>query len=87
MPNTKSAVKRLRTSEEARQRNVAVRTQVKKARRTFFEAIDAKDKPVSEELFKAYCSILDKAEKKGVIAKNAAVRRKSRAADKLRLLA
>ncbi len=86
MPNIKSAKKRLKTSEEARQRNVAVRTQIKNARRTYFEAIDAKDKSASEEAFKSYCSILDKAQKKGVIVKNTATRRKARAADKLRLV-
>ena len=87
MPNIKSAKKRLRTSEVARQSNVAVRTHVKSARRSFIVASEASDKKASEAAFKAYCSVLDNAAKKGVLKKNTAVRRKSRAAETLRKLA
>lgn len=87
MPNIKSAKKRLLTSEKARQANVAVRTQVKHNRRKFQEHLATQDKEATQESFKAYCSILDKAAKKGVIKKNTATRRKGRASDALRSLA
>ena len=87
MPNIKSAKKRLRTSEMAHKRNVAVRTRVKTARRAFLEATAAKDKATSETAFKTFCSVIDNAAKKGLVAKNTAVRSKTRAAARLRALA
>jgi len=86
MPNIKSAKKRLRTSEESRQRNMAVRTRVKTQRREFMEASAADDKKTAEASYKTYCSTLDNAAKHGVIKKNTAARRKARAADQLRAL-
>lgn len=80
MPNIKSAIKRMRTSEKARVRNTAIRSAITSARRKFMELIAAKDKEKISESFRQYCSILDKAAKKGVIMKQKAVRRKRRAA-------
>ena len=77
MANTKSALKRIRTSEERRQRNQAVksstRTFVKKAR----TAIAHNDAETQTQLLAAI-SALDRAAKKGVIHANNAARRKSR---------
>jgi small subunit ribosomal protein S20 len=77
MANTKSALKRLRTSEKRHQRNRAVksatRTYVKKAR----TAITQHPAEAQAELVAAI-SALDKAAKKGVIHRNNAARRKSR---------
>jgi small subunit ribosomal protein S20 len=77
MANTKSAIKRIRTSEQRRQRNVAVksatRTFVKKARTAI--AQNAEDTQAS---IVAAVSALDKAAKKGVVHPNNAARRKSR---------
>jgi small subunit ribosomal protein S20 len=77
MANTKSALKRIRTSEMRRQRNVAVksatRTYVKKARTAV--AQNAED---TQAAIVAAVSALDKAAKKGVIHRNNAARRKSR---------
>ena len=86
MPNIKSAKKRMRTSEEARVRNKAVRTRVKNVRRTLLEltapGADAEAGPATDA-FRTYCSALDKAAKKGVISRNTAIRRKRRAATRL----
>jgi len=80
MPNIKSAEKRMRTSEKARVRNKAVRSAIGTARRRFLELLAGKDKEKINLAFRKYCSIHDKAAKKGVIKKQKSVRRKRRAA-------
>ncbi len=84
MPNIKSAKKRAKTSEEARQRNKAVKSRVKTTRSKFMKATVEGAAEVTTEAYKAYCSNLDKAAKKGVIKRNTAIRRKCRAAAKVR---
>lgn len=76
MANTRSAIKRIRSSERRRVRNRVVRsstrTYVKKARATILSG-----NPSVEAIEKAL-SALDRAAAKGVIHKNNAARRKSR---------
>lgn len=78
MANTKSAIKRVRTSEKGRLRNrqfrTEARTYIKKAR-TQIEAGEFEDakKSVAEAI-----RALDKAAEKGIIHRNNAARRKSR---------
>jgi len=86
MPNLKSAKKRMRQSEKRRARNAQVRTRIKTARRSLMEALEGKDMEVAEKAYRVYCSVLDKAAKKGVIKKNTAIRRKTNAANGLRKL-
>lgn len=78
MPNSASAKKRLRQSEDRRLKNRAarssVRTQVKKVRK----AVLAGDLALSETEFKAAVKKLDKAAAKNLIHANAAARTKSR---------
>ena len=77
MANTKSALKRIKTSEKKRQRNIAVkstaRTYVRKAR----TAIVQNPAEAQDDLMAAI-SALDRAARKGVIHPNNAARRKSR---------
>jgi small subunit ribosomal protein S20 len=77
MANTKSAIKRIKTSEKRRQRNMAVRsstrTFVKKARTTITQTPEE-----AKEDLVAAISALDRAARKGVIHPNNAARRKSR---------
>ena len=77
MANSKSALKRIRTSEKRRQRNMAVksstRTFVKKARTTI-----GQDPAEAQTDLVAAISALDRAAQKGVIHRNNAARRKSR---------
>ncbi len=87
MPIIKSAKKRMRTSEEARLRNLALKTRVKSARRALFESFPAGDAKVSAQAYREYCSVLDKAAGKGVVKANTAARRKARAANRIRSLA
>lgn len=84
MPTLKSADKRNRMSQKARARNIQVRTRVHNARQALFAARDGKDRVALEEAYRAYCSVLDRAAKQGVIRKNTAHRRKTRAAAWLR---
>ena len=86
MPNIKSAKKRMRTSEEARQRNISVKTSVKNCRRKFKDAMTAGDKGTCEAALKVYSSVLDRAANKGIIKKNTASRRKARATVKVNAL-
>ena len=84
MANTKSAAKRAKTSAVSRDLNRAVRSRIANTRKAYFEAVEsgaAKDK--IQTLFQTYCSELDKAAKNGVIKRNNADRRKSRANLKL----
>ena len=87
MPNIKSAIKRAKTSEIKRQKNAANRSALNTERRAYLAAVASGDKAKAGEEFKKFCSTLDKSAKKGAISKNAANRRKSRAAAKLGAMA
>ncbi len=87
MPNLKSAKKRMRQNEVRREQNLQVRTRVKSARRAMVEALSAGDVEQGEVALRTYHSVLDKAAKKGVLAKNTAIRRKTNASNQLRKLA
>ena len=86
MPNIKSASKRIKTSEKAAERNRVLKGGASTARRKLYEAIAAGDATASTAAYRAYCSVLDKGVKKGVIKANNANRRKSRAAARLATL-
>ena len=87
MPNLKSAKKRMRQNAVRRERNQQVRTRIKNARRAMMASLEAKDVEQGNAAFRAYCSVLDKAAKRGVIKKNTAIRRKTNAANRLRSIA
>ena len=80
MANIKSAVKRAKQAEVNRQRNRSVKSSVLTSRKKVLDAIASGNKEEAAKLFRAYTSTLDKAAKKGVIAKNNASRKKSRVA-------
>jgi small subunit ribosomal protein S20 len=79
LANTRSALKRIRSSEKKRQRNrifrSSARTYVKKARQLIAEKGKTEE---SEAAVHQAISALDKAAQKGVIHKNNAARRKAR---------
>jgi small subunit ribosomal protein S20 len=77
VPNSKSAEKRLRQSEERRLLNSANRSRMKTAVK---KASESKGQEAS---LKQAISAIDRAAAKGVIHKNAAARRKSRLVKKL----
>jgi small subunit ribosomal protein S20 len=78
MPNIKSAIKRVKTSEARNAQNTmeksAMRTAVKKVE----AAVTVKDAAAAKEALVIASSKLDKAAAKGLIHKNAAARKKSR---------
>ncbi|MBB5153011.1 30S ribosomal protein S20 [Saccharopolyspora phatthalungensis] len=77
MANIKSQMKRIKTNEQNRQRNKAVKSSVKSAIRKFREAADAGEKDKALDLQRAASRALDKAASKGVIHKNQAANKKS----------
>jgi len=77
MANIKSQIKRNRTNEEARERNKAVRSQVK-TRIKHAETAVAEGADNADELTRIAIKSIDSAATKGVFHRNAAARRKSR---------
>ena len=77
MANIKSQIKRIKTNEKARQRNVAVKSALKTSVRRFRTAADAGDAEAAQAALTVASKALDKAVSKGVIHKNQAANRKS----------
>ena len=77
MANIKSQIKRNRTNEEARERNKAVRSEVK-TRVKHAETAVAEGADNADELTRIAIKSIDTAVTKGVFHRNAAARRKSR---------
>jgi len=75
--NIKSQKKRIKTNEIARQRNKAVKSNLRTNVRAVREAVAAGDATKAAELAVAANRSLDKAVSKGVIHKNQAANRKS----------
>jgi small subunit ribosomal protein S20 len=75
--NIKSQIKRNKTNEKARQRNVAVKSALKTSVRRFRTAADAGDREAAGTALQLASKALDKAASKGVIHKNQAANRKS----------
>ncbi|HEY5526592.1 MAG TPA: 30S ribosomal protein S20 [Candidatus Anoxymicrobiaceae bacterium] len=78
MPNIKSQIKRMRTSEGQRLRNKDVKTALKTDIKKFEAARAAGDVQSASERFQIASRALDKAASKGVIHKNKAANKKSR---------
>jgi small subunit ribosomal protein S20 len=75
MPHHKSAVKRVRTNEKRRQRNVAGRTRVRSAIKSFRATTKPEE---ADALLREAVSELDRAAKRGIIKRATADRQKSR---------
>jgi small subunit ribosomal protein S20 len=81
--NIKSQIKRIRTNEKARQRNKAVKSEIKTAIRRAHEAVAAGDDAKAVEAERAAGRKLDKAVSKGVLHKNNAANKKSALAQRV----
>ncbi|KQR25183.1 MULTISPECIES: 30S ribosomal protein S20 [Microbacterium] len=77
MANIKSQIKRNKTNEKARERNKAVKSELKTHVRRTKEAVLAGDKEAAEKALVVATKKLDKAVSKGVIHSNQAANRKS----------
>jgi small subunit ribosomal protein S20 len=75
--NIKSQIKRNRQNEARRQRNKAVRSELKTYVRHFHQAAESGDVAAATEAMRKANRELDKAASKGVIHKNQAANRKS----------
>ena len=87
MPNIKSAKKRTRTSARQALANKVVRSRITTTRRKLMDAIKAGDASGAGTACRDFCSILDKAAKKGAIKANNASRRKARASARVAAIA
>ena len=76
-----------RQNEKARKRNSACKAKLHDAHKKLFKAADAGSTEEAEKKFKEFVSGLDKAAKKGIISRNTADRKKSRAQLKLNKMA
>ena len=86
MANIKSQKKRILTNEKARQRNAAIRSELKTAIRSVNTAVAAADKDAAATALSTAGKKLDKAVSKGVIHKNQAANRKSAISKKVSAL-
>ncbi len=83
MPNIKSAIKRVKTSENRNAQNTTVKSAMRTAVKKVEAAVTVNDSAAAKEAYAAAASHLDKAAQKGLIHKNAAARKKSRLMKKL----
>jgi len=84
--NIKSQIKRNKTNEKARERNKAVKSELKTVVRAAREAIAAGDKDKAATAVRVASRKLDKAVSKGVIHQNQAANRKSSIAKRVAAL-
>ena len=86
MANIKSQKKRILTNEKARQRNNAVKSELKTAIRAVNTAVESSDKDAAAVALVAASRKLDKAVSKGVLHANNAANRKSAISKKVNAL-
>ena len=77
MANIKSQKKRILTAEKARQRNKAVRSELKTAIKAVRTAVEAGQLEDAQVAVNKASRLLDKAASKGIVHKNQAAQRKS----------
>jgi small subunit ribosomal protein S20 len=78
LANITSAKKRARQAEKHRQHNASLRSMVRTYIKRVYAAIEAGDRKLADESFKAAQPIIDRMADKGLIHKNKAARHKSR---------
>ncbi len=77
MAQIKSQIKRIATNEKARQRNVAVRSQIATASKKVRVAVEKNDAKAAAEALKVALRLIDKSVTSGVYARNTAARKKA----------
>lgn len=86
MPNSASAKKRLRQSEDRRSRNRTVRSNIRSAVRKVREAVANGDVAASEDAFRVASKKLDQAASKNIYHDNKVARSKSRLSNAIKKL-
>lgn len=82
MPNIKSAIKRVKTSNKRYAKNMSQKSALRTAIKTFEKAVENKDLEVAKSTLLNAIKKLDKAASKGLIHKNNAARKISRLTQK-----
>ena len=77
MAQIKSQMKRIRTNELARQRNVSYRSRIATASKKVRVAVEKGDAEAAKEALKLANKLIDKSVTAGVYARNTAARKKS----------
>ena len=83
MPNTKSAKRRVRRVKKQTQNNRIRKSKYKRAVKTMDELIKSKDKVKAKKYFSKFQSILMQVAKSGIVSRNTAARKISRASKKI----
>jgi small subunit ribosomal protein S20 len=86
MPNIKSAIKRVKTSESRNAQNTMAKSAMRTAVKKVEAAVTLNDAAAAKEALVVAASKLDKAAAKGLIHKNAAARKKARLMKKINAL-
>ncbi len=86
MPNTTSAMKRVRQNARRQALNHWRKRQIKDQIKTFLKAVQEQDVKSAEGEYKKTCAILDKIACTSTLHRNTASRRKSRLARRLNAL-
>ena len=77
MANIKSQIKRNKTNEKARQRNVSIRSRIATESKKVVVLVEAGDKAKASEQLKLALKLIDKSVTAGVYTRNTAARKKS----------
>ena len=83
MPNIKSAVKRVKTSEKKNLINRSVKSEIATAKKKFLKAVENKQLTEATTLLSQVVSLLDSAAQNKVISKNCASRNQATLSSKL----
>lgn len=77
MANTAQARKRVRQAEQARQHNMAMRSQVRTAYKAVLKAVQDGDAEQAQSAYRKAQPIIDRMVNKGIYKRNTAARRKA----------
>jgi len=86
MPNTKSALRRMRSSARRHLHNQALKSRLKTLEKKFLGALSAGKKEEAATALRTLTSALDKAAKTGVVHANLVSRKKARLSARLNAL-
>ena len=87
MANTASARKRARQSENQRQHNASLRSELRTAVKNVRKAIEGGDKAMARTVYQGAVSTIDSIADKNIIHKNKAARHKSRLSAAIKAMA
>ncbi len=87
MPQRRSGIQELRLSKKKRLHNLDLKTNLKKAIKSFRQAIETKNSQEAKKLFNTAVKKIDKAAKRNLLSKNTASRKKSQFAKLLKNIA